>query len=323
MEPSADRETEPTRFARWRPTFAPRLSRRNLALGLFCLGGLVASWLLVSLAVAHRLTQRNRPPFPEPGPTVDLGQFESLRLKTQDGHELGAWLVAGEEEAPSILLLHGNGGSRSGISSRGLIWASNGFPVLMVSLRAHGDSSGDFNDIGYGARNDVIAAVDFLERRRPGRPILIHGKSMGAAAAIFAAGDLGHRIAGYIFESPYQDLRIAVRNRTRNALPTPLDWIAYRGLLLVAPWVLPDFDKIAPVKAIEAMPADVPVLILAGGEDPVARPEEARAVFERVRSHGQLVVFDRGGHMNFLDVEPERYKRLLLDFATPFRSRTD
>src|SRR2546421_495350 len=29
-----------------------------------------------------------------------------------DGHELGAWLVRGRDEAPSVLLLHGDGGSR-------------------------------------------------------------------------------------------------------------------------------------------------------------------------------------------------------------------
>jgi uncharacterized protein len=318
MDPISDRELLTTRSAPRRPWYLPRLSRA--VLGLLCLGGLVASWLLISLAVAHRLTQRLRPPFDETTPTVDLGQFESLRLKTEDGQEIGAWLVAGDEEAPTILLLHGNGGSRSGISARGTVWASRGYPVLMISLRAHGDSSGDFNDIGYGARNDVIVAVDYLEKRRPGRPIIVHGKSMGAAAAIFAAGRLGHRVAGYILESPYQSLTIAVRNRTRNALPPVLDWIAYRGLLLVAPLVLPDLEKISPVEAIEAMPDDVPVLILAGELDPVARPGEARAIFERVKSHGTLVVFDRGAHMNFLDIEAERYKKLLFDFAGRIRS---
>ena len=46
--------------------------------------------------------------------------------------------------------------------------ALSGYPILMISLRAHGDSTGEFNDIGYGA-HDVVAAVEFLERRHPGR----------------------------------------------------------------------------------------------------------------------------------------------------------
>ncbi len=97
-------------------------------------------------------------------------------------------------------------------------------------MRAHGDSSGEFNDIGYSARLDVVAAVEFLERRRPARPILIHGTSLGAAAATFAAEELGHRVHGYVLECPYRDLRTAVWNRAEKALrrcsiglPTP-DW---------------------------------------------------------------------------------------------------
>jgi pimeloyl-ACP methyl ester carboxylesterase len=91
--------------------------------------------------------------------------------------------------------------------------------------------------------------------------------------------------------------------------------------LLVAPLVLPDLEKIAPVEAIAGVPADVPVLILAGGEDRSARPEEARAIFERVRSHGRFVLFENGGHMNFLDLEPERYRQVLLSFARTFTLR--
>src|SRR4051794_32371131 len=292
--------------------FSRHLSRRRLTLGLACAGLLLASWLLASLAVAHRLTRRDRPPFPEPVPAVTWGKFESVRLKTRDGLDLGAWLVRGaEDEAPSVLLLHGNGASRSARLGRASIWASQGLSVLLVSLRAHGDSSGEFNDIGYGARNDVLAAVDFLSRRRPGRPVIIHGTSLGAAAATFASRHLARRVAGYLLESPYQDLKIAVRNRTEISLPPVLDWIAYRGLLLVAPLILPELEKIAPVKAIAGIPAGVPVLILAGGEDRNARPEEARALFERVRSHGRLVLFDRGGHMNFPEVAPERYREEL------------
>jgi alpha-beta hydrolase superfamily lysophospholipase len=309
---------------RWSPQFSSPVPRRWLILGSIFAAAILVSWLILSYAVARRLTQRNRPPFPEPIPAVSWGKFEPIRLKTRDGQELGAWLAEGDdEEAPTVLMLHGNGASRSASLGRASIWASEGFSVLLVSLRAHGDSSGEFNDIGYGARNDVIAAVDFLDKRRPGRRVIIHGKSLGAAAATFASRQLAHRVAGYFLESPYQDLKKAVRNRTENSLPPVLDWIAYRGLLLVAPFILPELEKIAPVEAIGGIPADVPVWILAGGKDRSARPEEARALFDRVRSHGKLVLFERGAHMNFPEVEPERYRQVLLSFLQPFRPQPE
>src|SRR5262249_19296725 len=157
-------------------------------------------------------------------------------------------------------------------------------------LRAHGDSTGNLDDVGFGARHDAIAGVEFLDSRRPGRPIIVDGNSMGAAAAIFAARELGHRVRGYILESPYRDLRAAVWNRVDQALPPLLDLAAYAGLNLVAPVFLPHIDEISPLRAIAGIPEDVPVLFLAGSGDHLAPLGETRELHEQVASHGQLVV---------------------------------
>src|SRR2546426_914446 len=82
-----------------------------------------------------------------------------------------------------------------------------------------------------------------------GRPVVVWGSSLGAAATIFAAKDLGHQVSGYILECPYQDLHTAVRNRTEIYLPPLLDRVAYAGLLTVSTLVLPNADKISPIEA--------------------------------------------------------------------------
>jgi uncharacterized protein len=299
----------PSKVRGW-PRFGRR-GRRWLIAGAF----VVVVWLAASLVVAHKLTARQRPIFAEPVPTITWGTFEPHRLRTSDGQEIGAWFLRGRPDAPSVLLLHGNGGSRWNCLSRAEILARQGYTVLLISLRAHGDSTGDRNDIGYSARLDVIAAVELLERERQGRPLFIHGTSMGAAAALFASGELANRVRGYILESPYQDLKVALRNRTQNELPMLLDWIAYRGLVAVSPLILPDVDKISPLAAIEGVPANVPILILAGGADRSARPVEARALLGRVSNHGRLVLFEKAGHLRFLDEDPELYKRTVLGFV--------
>ena len=289
-------------------------NRQRFKLGLLLLGAILTLWLFASLAGAYALTRRSQPPFPEPVPAVGWANFECHRLTTVDGQHIGAWLAVGAADAPAVLLIHGIGASRSACLSRAKMLAAQGCSVLMISLRAHGDSTGDFNDMGYSARHDVVAAAEFLERRRPGKPIIVHGLSMGAGAAVFASGELAHRVNGYVLESPYRDLKIAVRNRIENALPPLLDRIAYLGLLAVSPLIFPDLESISPVVAISGIPIDVPVLILAGGEDPVARPDEAQAIFERVRSHAKLILFEHAGHMNFPEMYPDLYQRSVLGF---------
>ncbi|HEV3122671.1 MAG TPA: alpha/beta fold hydrolase, partial [Isosphaeraceae bacterium] len=162
--------------------------------------------------------------------------------------------------------------------------------------------------------------VEFLEQRRPGKPVIAYGMSLGGAAAIFASGTLGHRVHAYVLESPYRDLKTAVRNRVRTYLPPLLEWVAYEGLLNVSPLVLPELEKISPLAAIEGIPRDVPVLLLAGGKDRVARPEETRMLYDRVSAHGKLVVFEGSDHHNLLATASDRYRRCVLEFLAGVRS---
>ena len=296
-------------------TFSHSGSRRGLQRGAIVMGTVLLVWLLVSLTVAYRLTHRPRPRFEEPAPRIAWGKLENHRIKTSDGEELGAWFLNGRNDSHSVLVLHGNKGSRLNSLGRAEIFASADCAVLMISLRAHGDSSGDYHDVGFSARQDVVAAVDFLEARRPGRSVVIMGTSMGAAAAVFAAGALGHRVRGYILESPYQDLKTAAWNRTDVYLPPLFSHAAYLGLRTVGPFFLPNLDDISPLRAISGIPNDVPVLILAGAADRLARPAEAQALYHQVVAHGRLVLFSRAGHHDLPASDPDLFKQTLLKFC--------
>jgi alpha-beta hydrolase superfamily lysophospholipase len=296
---------------RWRAIASRRPVRRLVVTGT----AMCVLWLSASSVVAYKLTHRRGARAEEVAPSPSWGRLEAHRLNTRDGEEIGAWFLEGRPDAASVLVLHGHKGQRGHSLGRAELLAGRGYAVLMLTLRAHGDSTGDFDDVGFGARHDVIAGVDFLEARRPGRPIILDGNSMGAAAAIFAAGDLGHRVRGYILESPYRDLPLAVWNRVDEALPPVLDLAAYVGLNLVAPAFLPHLDEISPIRAIDGIPEDVPVLILAGDADRMARPDEARALHGRVASHGRLVLIPGAGHGDLLRAAPELYARTILDFC--------
>jgi uncharacterized protein len=300
----------------------PRLgSRRQLRRGAIVLGFVLFIWLLVSLTVVYRLTHRPRPRFEEPAPHITWGLLEDHRIKTSDGEQLGAWFLDGRNNSPSVLVLHGNKGSRINSLSRAEIFASVGCAVLMISFRAHGDSSGNYHDVGFSARHDVCTAIDFLEARRPGRPVLVVGTSMGAAAAVFAAGTLDHRVQGYILESPYQDLKTAAWNRTDVYLPPVLSHVAYLGLRAVGPLFLPNLDKISPLNAISRIPQDVPVLILAGDADRLARPAEAQSLYDQVAAHGRLVLFPGAGHHDLPGSAPDLFKRTLREFCREIEGR--
>src|SRR5262249_50400014 len=104
-----------------------RMMRRRwtarLALA-FALAVLV--WLAASYAVAYRLTRRQRAAAPEPAPAVAWARFRPARLRTVDGVGIGAWFAPGSPDAPSVVLLHGNGGGRGGCLTWPNCWPPRG-----------------------------------------------------------------------------------------------------------------------------------------------------------------------------------------------------
>ncbi|MGL4552450.1 MAG: alpha/beta hydrolase, partial [Gemmataceae bacterium] len=183
--------------------------------------------------------------------------------------------------------------------------AEAGCAALLVTLRAHGDSTGHLNDFGRGSAADVVAAVDWIERHRPGRRVLVWGQSLGSAAALFAAGTLGGRVSGYVLECPYRDLDTAVRNRAAVYLPFGVRTVAAAGLTAVAPLVLAD-ARASPLRAASQMPPSARVLILAGSADRRATPDEARAIHGRIPG-SRLVVIDGGDHLELAAADPAGY----------------
>ncbi|AWM41405.1 Alpha/beta hydrolase family protein [Gemmata obscuriglobus] len=297
------------------PVPGRKSARRRWRVWLLALGALGATfWLLGSYAAAYRLTHRAGPQQPEPAPTLAWGRIEPFRLATADGQELGAWFVDGRPDRPLVLFLHGNGGRRSACLKEAELIASTGSAVLMISFRAHGDSTGDVNDFGYSGRHDVIAAVEWLRARHPGRPVVVWGQSLGSAAAVFAAEELGNRVAGYILECPYQDLRTATRNRTRMYLPPGLEFVAYTGFSVVAPMLLSNINDISPLTAAARIPASARVLVLAGSADRRARPTEAAAIADAIGERAELVVIEGGDHLHLAAAEPERYRKAVTGF---------
>ena len=187
-----------------------------------------------------------------------------------------------------------------------------GCGALLITMRAHGDSSGELNDFGYSSRFDVMAAVEFLQKHAAKRPILLFGISAGATAVSFAAKELGNQVAGVVMEEPFLNIMTAVKRRTELLLPWGLSHLAYAGLVVMARLVLPHYRAISPVMAVGGIPQKVPLWILAGGKDTKAPPEEAQAIFQKVSSHADLFIFPEANHESLLDHDPAMYRELAI-----------
>jgi len=97
---------------------------------------------------------------------------------------------------PGVVLSHGYSSDRAGTSTLARRLAGNGYGVLAIDLRGHGENRNGFaRDIeGENLNRDFVAAVDWLRTSSfvDGGRIAVMGHSMGAGAALrFAERDAG------------------------------------------------------------------------------------------------------------------------------------
>jgi pimeloyl-ACP methyl ester carboxylesterase len=102
----------------------------------------------------------------------------------------------GPASGQPVILLHGGGQTRHAWGATARRLAGEGYLVLSLDLRGHGDSGwADDADYSLSAfRDDVTAVVDSLDRP----PVLV-GASMGGIAALLAVGeDLRDRVKALV-----------------------------------------------------------------------------------------------------------------------------
>ncbi len=238
-----------------------------------------------------------------------------VHLTSTDGIALvGSFWPGKSETAPGVLLLHGQGSSRAQFDSEGEVLSDQGYAVLAIDLRGHGNSAGNTRSIGYFEGRDAHAAMAWLRAHQHGAKTAIIGDSLGGAAALL--GEAGPTPAdAYVLTVMYPDIRRAIGNRLKETLGSALGTIgepllSYQARIRFGVWP----EDMSPIKAITKVHA--PVFIIGGALDRYTPPDETRAIYAAANQPKQLWVVPGGTHDGATD-SPEYEQRILafLDHA--------
>ncbi|HME79476.1 MAG TPA: alpha/beta hydrolase [Mycobacterium sp.] len=116
--------------------------------------------------------------------TVEYSGVNGLTLVADEWNR-GADAAA---DRPTILMLHGGGQNRFSWKNTGQVLADEGFHVVALDSRGHGDSD-RAPDADYDVETltaDVMQVLDAI-----GRPVILIGASMGGLTGILAADQAG------------------------------------------------------------------------------------------------------------------------------------
>jgi pimeloyl-ACP methyl ester carboxylesterase len=179
--------------------------------------------------------------------------------------------------------------------------------VLLIDYRGYGRSSPlQANSATTAA--DARAALRYLtdERHMAVSEVVLGGRSIGAAVATRLAVETPGA-AGLFIVTPITSV-VDVANNS---------WV-FRYVLRPAQWFIgaDNFDSEARMAAVH-----MPLLIIAGSRDVLARPWMAERLFERANEPKSLHIVDGADHNDIMGRWDERLRRLLRTLVTGDSSR--
>jgi dipeptidyl aminopeptidase/acylaminoacyl peptidase len=247
--------------------------------------------------------------------------YQEERFPSRDpGIDLHAWWLASPlgPGAPVVIVIPGRAScirDPDSLAPAGMLHRA-GFGVLMLDLRDHGDSTVEDGRYAGGTEEyrDVQSALDWLvgQGAEPGR-IGVLGTSMGAAAAIIAAGQ-DERIAAVWEDSSYADIeqRVAEELRQRG-LPSLLAPAVPLAARLVSGDDLTSHTVLGEVARLHGRH----LFITHGAEDRATNVSHAADIERAARAAGVLVdrwIVPGAGHTEGMFLMPGAYESRLLAF---------
>jgi pimeloyl-ACP methyl ester carboxylesterase len=242
-------------------------------------------------------------------------------ITTPDHATLRAWIIHPHHpNGDAVLLLHGLGDNRLGMTGYAQLLLAHGFTVLLPDARAHGLSDGPLATYGLLERNDVHQWSDFLQNQDHPRCLFALGESMGAAQLLQSL-DTHPNFCAVAAESSFATFREIAYDR----MGQPFHLGPWVGRTILRPLVEVAFlrahlkynlnmNDISPQDSVAA--TTIPVLLIHGQIDSNIPVRHSEIIHAR-NPHTQLWVVPNADHCGAFGTAPQEFEQRLLRWFVP------
>jgi carboxylesterase len=223
---------------------------------------------------------------------------------------------------PSVILLHGFGGTPSDLRALAERLAARGFRAVVPAIPDQTSATFAYGRGRLGPADYAAWASDLIRKETAlsGRPPSLVGFSMGGALATVAAAE--HPIDRLVLISPYFGLPAGTRwagsaarwlrwivpvlpKLAKGQIEDPDGYRDYEtGSYLVSMHAVVQLDALAELARAKARSVSLPVLVLGSERDVVASFAATRELFLG-RANARMVVCDRSNHIVTYDFDRE------------------
>ncbi len=272
------------------PSLRNKSSNRNV---------FVKTWRLFSGPRQPRSVITESPAFPH----------DTVALKTKKGILIDAWYAKPDSVSKgTVILFHGIMANKGMLLAVAAEFRYDGYNVMLVDFRAHGNSGGHITTIGVKESEEVKLAYDYIVEQGE-KNIFLYGSSMGAVVVAKAMADYDLKPSGVFLEMPFASMQSHLRARARG--------LGFRGFgekpfgFLVTLWIGLErgFNGFNNQTARYVAKMNCPVLMQWGAVDDYVVKNETDRIYNAIASSKKkLVIYAHAGHESFLQKDPAKWR---------------
>ncbi|HWN87767.1 MAG TPA: alpha/beta fold hydrolase [Chitinophagaceae bacterium] len=237
--------------------------------------------------------------------------YDTIHLVTASGKKLEAWYMKADSAKGTVILFHGLNSNKGNVLGEAFEFNSFGYNTMLVDMRAHGNSEGIVNTLGYKESEEVELAFDHISKKGE-KNIILWGMSLGAVIITKAVWQYDIKPQKIILEMPFDRLQDHIRARARiSGFPgEPFGFFVTFWTGFEQGYWAYGHQTSRYVKKISC-----PVLLQWGNNDEYVLKKETDKIFAAISSSKKkLEIYPGAGHIPLLAANPSKWDEIVKEF---------
>lgn len=244
-------------------------------------------------------------------------------ISSVDGLKLsGAAIELYPDSKRWIIIVHGYTGSRA-VSTQFIdIFTDEGYNVLLIDQRRHGQSEGRYTTYGFYEKYDVQTWVNWLvEQHGKDTEIGLHGQSLGGGTVLEYLSIAAPQVKLVIADCPYSDLTDLMKYQITKLNKVPsvpfFRWVHNR----IRKKAGFSFEQVSPIRSVRE--SHLPVMFIHGTNDTYVPTRMSQEMYDVKPGPKRLVLIDGAIHANAYHIGPLKYRQEISSFLHDYMGKPE
>ena len=247
--------------------------------------------------------------------------IEELNITSFDNLNLKGYLLKNDIENNNkfIIIVHPYRGSHLDLLFESYDFYKLGFNILLLDVRAHGNSDGEYITLGYKEGKDLGDWINYIVKRYPNSEIATYGMSMGASIVLSSCGEtMSDNYKLCIADCPFDSVDGVLYNIGRYLMGIPYPLLAF---ILSSVNI---FSNIINGSSIYFSISDslikskVPILFIHGDRDYLVPSYFSKHMYNNYKNEKDILIVKNAGHCECKYKDTDLYLNKIKDFCNKY-----